>query len=37
MPTLLYDNKTWTVNSKNGRKIQAMDIKLLTNVKDAIP
>jgi len=33
MPTLLYDNKTWTKNNKNGRKIQAMDMKLLINVK----
>lgn len=33
MPTLLYDNKTWTMNSKNDRKIQAMDMKLLTDVK----
>ena len=34
MPTLLYGNKTWTKNNKNGRKIQAMDLKLLINVNE---
>jgi hypothetical protein len=33
MSTLLYDNKTWSRNNRNGRKIQAMDLKLFINVK----
>jgi hypothetical protein len=33
MSTLLYDNKTWIMKSKNGRKIQGMDMKPLTDVK----